>query len=68
MRPSFFLLVLFSLAFASPAAAYLDPATGSMLVQLLLGGAAGLAVATRIFWRRILGLFGRRRPDDDAAG
>jgi hypothetical protein len=45
---------------AAPAHAYLDPASGSMLVQLVLGGAAGLAVAVRLLWRRLTRVFGRR--------
>jgi len=45
---------------AAPAHAYLDPASGSMLVQLVLGGAAGLAIAVRLLWRRLTRLFGRR--------
>ena len=44
--------------------AYLDPASGSLLLQLLLGGVAGLALVLKLFWHRILGLFGKR-PDDD---
>jgi hypothetical protein len=50
--------------------AYLDPGSGSMLVQLLLGGVAGLAVIVKLFWRRILDIFGmgsdERRPTNDA--
>jgi hypothetical protein len=38
--------------------AYLDPGSGSMLVQILLAGVAGLAVAIKVFWRRILAFFG----------
>jgi hypothetical protein len=38
---------------ATRAEAYLDPGSGSMLLQLLLGGAAGLAVAIRLSWRRL---------------
>ena len=41
------------LACPSPALAYLDPGTGGMLLQLLLGGAAGLAVVLKLYWRRI---------------
>jgi hypothetical protein len=51
-----------------PAQAYLDPGSGSMLIQLLLGGFAGLAVIIKLFWRRILDLFraggGRERSGD----
>jgi hypothetical protein len=45
--------------------AYLDPGTGSMLLQLLVGGAAGAAVLVKVFWRRLLSLLpgSRREPD-----
>ncbi len=43
---------------ALPAQAYLDPASGSMILQLILGGVAGLAVVVKLFWHKILGLFG----------
>jgi hypothetical protein len=38
--------------------AYLDPGSGSMLVQLLLGGVAGAAVILKLAWHRLRGLFG----------
>lgn len=43
--------------------AYLDPGTGSVLLQALLGGLAGLAVAVKLFGRRLLAslTFWRRR-------
>lgn len=31
--------------------AYLDPGTGSMLLQAIVGGSAGLMVLIRHFWR-----------------
>jgi hypothetical protein len=37
----------------SPAAAYLDPGSGSILAQVLLGGVAGLAVILRLCWGRL---------------
>ena len=33
--------------------AYIDPSAGGMLVQLLLGGAAGVAVLGKLYWTRI---------------
>ena len=36
-----------------PAAAYLDPGTGSMLLQVLLGGVAAVGVVARLYWRRV---------------
>jgi hypothetical protein len=41
--------------------AYLDPGTGSMVLQLILGGLAGLVVLVKLYWRRVMTyLFGRR--------
>ena len=36
-----------------PAAAYLDPGSGSMLLQLLLGGVAAVGVIARLYWHRL---------------
>lgn len=52
--------------FVSPAYAYLDPGTGSMLVQLLLGGVAGALVIGKLYWSRFKDLFSRRRPQGNA--
>jgi hypothetical protein len=45
--------------------AYLDPGTGSMILQLLLGGIAGLAIAGRLYWHKFLSLFGLSKPARD---
>jgi hypothetical protein len=45
--------------------AYLDPGSGSMLVQLLLGGVAGAAVILKLAWHRIRGLFGGGPADKE---
>jgi hypothetical protein len=37
--------------------AYLDPGSGSMLVQLLLGGVAGAAVIMKLGWERFKDVF-----------
>ena len=34
--------------------AYVDPGSGSMLLQLLLGGVAGLVVIAKLYWHRLL--------------
>jgi hypothetical protein len=48
-----------------PNLAYLDPGTGSMLLQLLVGGIAAIGVAAKFYWRRVLRLL-RIRKDDPA--
>lgn len=50
---------------SSPAYAYLDPGTGSMIVQGLVAGLAVASAAVAAFWTRIRQLFsGRRKPAD----
>jgi hypothetical protein len=44
----------------APLHAYLDPGSGSMLVQLLLGGGVGIAVALRLVWRGLRSRLGLR--------
>ena len=42
--------------------AYMDPGTGSLLLQGLLGGIAGAAVFIRIYWHKLISWFGWRKP------
>ncbi len=44
----------------------MDPGTGSMLLQLILGGVAGLFVIIRLFWHRILAVLGIRKDEAPA--
>ena len=45
------------LSITSPAYAYLDPGTGSMLLSAVIGVAAALGLAVKMFWYRLVGLF-----------
>jgi hypothetical protein len=47
--------------------AYLDAGTGSMLLQLLVGGIAAIGVAAKFYWRRVLKLLRIRKDEPDAA-
>jgi hypothetical protein len=60
-------LIVVVLLFANPAYAYLDPGSGSMILQLILGGVAGLFVILKLYWRRLLALLGLRREVEPAA-
>ena len=57
---------------AKPANAYLDPGTGAMILQLLLGGVAGALVVGKLYFRKIklffAGLFGVQGGDRGRAG
>jgi hypothetical protein len=59
---SMFILV----AGVAPAHAYLDPGNGSMLLQLLVGGLAGLLVMGKVLWHRALVWLRLRTPDSVA--
>ena len=51
---------------ATPVFAYLDPGTGSMIVQLLLGGVAGALMIGKLYWQKVKGFFRRSRPGHPA--
>ncbi len=55
-------IVAWVLVFERPVEAYVDPGSGSMLMQLVLGGIFGALVMLRSGWQRIRAWFGRR-PD-----
>lgn len=50
---------------AQPASAYIDPGTGSMLVQAVVAAVAGAALAAKAYWQRIRAFLGRE-PDGAA--
>lgn len=43
--------------------AYLDAGSGSLIVQAVVGGVAGAAVAAKLYWRRLVARL-RRQPTD----
>jgi len=47
--------------------AYLDPGSGSFLIQLLLAGIVGAGFIIKVYWKKIKGLFTRSAPkkEDD---
>ena len=54
--------------------AYVDPGTGSFLLQALVAGLAGAAVAINVYWKKIKAFLGMsaaesadtKKPDDDS--
>jgi len=45
--------------------AYLDPGTGSMLLQLLVGGVAAIGVTAKFYGRRILRFLRIRKAEPE---
>ena len=43
--------------------AYLDPGSAGMILQMIAGGLAALAVTAKLFWRRVLRFLRLRRDE-----
>ena len=56
-----YLTVALSLLVVSPAAAYIDPGSGSLVFQAVVAAAVAVPVALAAFWRRITNFFSRRK-------
>lgn len=51
----------FSVAFVLPAHAYLDPGTGSMVLQAIIGAIAVSGAAVSVYWNKLKALFTSRK-------
>jgi len=61
-----FLFLIFSLiSYTSPAYAYLDPGTGSMLVQGLIGGIAVVMSFFSIYWQKVKTFFSKEKEEEE---
>ena len=58
-------LLVFFVWLETPVEAYLDPGSGSMLLQILLGGVASIAVIGKLYWNRVTSLFNRKDAPKD---
>lgn len=68
------LCLFFGVLIPFPAQAYLDPGTGSLLIQGILAAATSIGVALKLYWSQIVKLLdsrkkkehqGRTTTDDD---
>jgi hypothetical protein len=55
------MLVVLLLTTPDPLPAYVDPGSGSFLVQMLIAGVLGASVTLKTFWKQIKSYF--RRSD-----
>jgi len=66
MRVCFLVVVsALLLSIPAPAFAYLDPGTGSMIVQAIIGVVVGALIVLKLYWRKFISFFSRRRPSDE---
>jgi hypothetical protein len=47
--------------------AYLDPGSGSLVLQVILGGLAAAGVAVKFYWHRVLVFLGIRKREPESA-
>ena len=57
---SIVLLALFGIHIQS-AYAYIDPGTGSMVIQVLIGNLVGLGIAIKVYWYKLKEKFMRKK-------
>jgi len=60
--------VILLLLFVTDTEAYLDPGTGSMLLQVILGGVAAVGVAIKLYWHKLrvaIGIGKKDKPGDE---
>jgi len=56
-------MFLYIIGVPGDALAYLDPGSGSIILQLLLGGIAGVVMVLKLYWESLVGLFRRKKRE-----
>ena len=54
---------LFTAAFLTPAFAYLDPGTGSIILQAIIGAFAVAGATISVYWQRVRSFFSTKSED-----
>ena len=67
MDQSLRVISAFAILASQPCWAYLDPGTGSILIQGLLAAIAAAGVTMRFYWDRVVGFFKRNEQPIDGA-
>jgi len=66
-----YVVVIATLSFAKPAHAYIDPGTGTLIVQSLIGGAAAAVTVGSVYLAKIRSFISRligREPSEGRSG
>ena len=61
----FLCLIVGLISYTSPAYAYLDPGTGSILLTGLIAGLAAIISFLSIYWQKVKAFFVKQEPDID---
>ena len=57
-----YLLVLLLCA-SLPAYGYIDPGTGSLIIQSIIGTIAAIGVTLKLYWHKLKVFFAKKEPD-----
>ena len=60
-----FVIFVLVVLIAPNALAYLDPGTGSILLQSMLALIAGAAFTLKLYWAKVKSLFAHGKPEPD---
>ena len=62
----FVLILFFFIYFSSQtiAHAYIDPGTGTIILQALIGGIVAGGAAVSLYWRKIKSFFSKKKNDE----
>lgn len=55
-----YISILFWAILICPAYAYLDPGTGSYIVQIIIGTVLAASVTIKLYWKKIIHLFTKK--------
>jgi hypothetical protein len=68
LRNVVILIIILILCSVSKAHAYIDPGTGSYIIQVMIGGLLGAAFALKVYWKKVKAyfsnLFSKRTKND----
>ena len=61
--PNILWLLMVGMIVVNPtdALAYIDGTSGGLLIQLLLGGLAGVGVIVKLYWHKLIGIFRKEK-------
>ena len=61
LTTTLYVMLLTMLFIAKPAYAYLDPGTGSLIIQVLIAFVVGIGAFVKIYWKKIAAAFHKNK-------
>ena len=63
LKSTLFILLLSA---TLPAYGYIDPGTGSLIIQSIIGAIAAIGVTMKLYWHKLKVFFARKSPESEA--